>query len=71
MKKLKISVGIRGINNLPDRFNTQGFRDDIPILNRIRLIGETVIWDDVELDESAPVVRLWCAQYSRLQGVQQ
>jgi len=33
--------------------------------------GGIVTWDDVELDESAPVVRLRRAQYSRLEGVQQ
>ena len=33
--------------------------------------GEIVTWDDVELDEDAPVVRLRRAQYSRLKGEQQ
>jgi len=33
--------------------------------------GGIVTCDDVELDESAPVVRLRRAQYSRLEGVQQ
>jgi len=32
--------------------------------------GKIVTWDDVELDESASVVRLRRAQYSRLKGVQ-
>lgn len=41
MKDLKISMGIWGINNLPDRFNTQGFSDFVPVLDRIKLCGQT------------------------------
>jgi xylose isomerase len=40
MKDLKISMGIWGINNLPDRFNTNGFGEFIPVLDRIKLCGE-------------------------------
>lgn len=49
MRDLKISMGIWGINNLPDRFNTRGFKDDIPVLDRIRLVGETEGIDGFEL----------------------
>ena len=48
MKKLKISMGIWGINNLPDRFNVKGFGEDIPILDRIRIVGKSATtgnWD--------------------------
>ena len=31
MEQLKISMGIWGINNLPDRFNLQGFGDFVPV----------------------------------------
>lgn len=49
MKDLKISMGIWGINNLPDRFNTQGFKDFIPVLDRIKLCGETAGISGIEL----------------------
>jgi hypothetical protein len=41
MSDLRISVGIWGINNLADRFNVEGFRDFVPVLDRIKLWGET------------------------------
>ena len=40
MKDLKIAMGIWGINNLPDRFNTNGFKECIPVLDRLKLCGE-------------------------------
>jgi xylose isomerase len=49
MKKLKISMGIWGINNLPDRFNVQGFGKTIPVLERIRIVGETEGIEGIEL----------------------
>jgi len=49
MKKLKISMGIWGINNLPDRFNVKGFGEEIPILDRIKIVGETEGIDGIEL----------------------
>jgi len=49
MKKLKISMGIWGINNLPDRFNVKGFGEDIPVLERIKIVGETDGIDGIEL----------------------
>jgi xylose isomerase len=41
MENLKISMGIWGINNLPDRFNVTGFGEFIPVLDRLKLCGET------------------------------
>ncbi len=41
MKDIKISMGIWGINNLPDRFNTQGFGEFVPVLDRMKLCGMT------------------------------
>ena len=49
MKDVKISMGIWGINILPDRFNTLGFMDFIPVLDRIKLCGETEGISGIEL----------------------
>jgi len=49
MSELKISMGIWGINNLPDRFNTDGFGEFIPIPDRIRMVGETEGISGIEL----------------------
>ena len=49
MEQLKISMGIWGINNLPDRFNVQGFGDFVPVVDRIKIIGETPGVDGIEL----------------------
>lgn len=49
MKKLKISMGIWGINNLPDRFNVQGFGEFVPVIDRLKIIGETEGIDGIEL----------------------
>ena len=49
MKDLKIAMGIWGINNLPDRFNVQGFQDPIPVLDRIKMCGEIEGIDGIEL----------------------
>lgn len=46
---MKISMGIWGINNLPDRFNTEGFGTFVPVLDRIRLCGETDGISGIEL----------------------
>jgi xylose isomerase len=40
MKALKISMGIWGNTNLPDRFNTNGFGEFVPVLDRIRQVGQ-------------------------------
>lgn len=47
--ELKISMGIWGINNLPDRFNTNGFGEFIPILERIKMCGKTKGIQGIEL----------------------
>lgn len=49
MEKLKISMGIWGINNLPDRFNTEGFKEFIPILDRIDMVGACSGIDGIEI----------------------
>lgn len=49
MKKLKISMGIWGVNNLPDRFNVRGFGDFVPVIDRIKIIGEMEGIDGIEL----------------------
>lgn len=45
----KISMGIWGNTNLPDRFNTQGFGEFVPVLDRIRQVGEIEGVDGIEL----------------------
>jgi sugar phosphate isomerase/epimerase len=39
-KELKISMGIWGNTNLPDRFNISGFGEFIPVIERIKQVGE-------------------------------
>jgi sugar phosphate isomerase/epimerase len=46
---LKISMGIWGNTNLPDRFNTQGFGEPVSVLDRIREVGEIQGVDGIEL----------------------
>jgi xylose isomerase len=49
MSELKISMGIWGMTNLADRFNTDGFGDFVPVIDRIKQIGETEGIDGFEL----------------------
>ena len=49
MKQLKISMGIWGNTNLPDRFNVQGFGEPVAVLDRIREVGEIEGVDGIEL----------------------
>ena len=45
----KICMGIWGIGNLRDRFNVNGFKENMSVLDRIRLAGETEGIDGIEL----------------------
>jgi len=45
----KISMGIWGNTNLRDRFNINGFGEDVSVLDRIREVGETEGIDGIEL----------------------
>ncbi len=49
MEELKISMGIWGNTNLPDRFNTQGFGEPVSVLDRIKECGEIEGIDGIEL----------------------
>ncbi|MFO8006331.1 MAG: sugar phosphate isomerase/epimerase family protein [Candidatus Brocadiia bacterium] len=49
MDELKISMGIWGNTNLPDRFNPSGFKEFVPVLERIREVGEIEGVDGIEL----------------------
>jgi L-rhamnose isomerase len=49
MKDLKISMGIWGNTNLPDRFNVKGFGEPVPVLDRIREVGAIEGVDGIEL----------------------
>ena len=49
MKPMKISMGIWGNTNLVDRFNTEGFGEFVPVLDRIRQVGEIDGVDGIEL----------------------
>jgi hypothetical protein len=40
VKQLKISMGIWGNTNLPDRFHISGVSDFVPVVDRIREVGE-------------------------------
>ena len=45
----KICMGIWGMTNLRDRFNVNGFKEDVSVIERIKLIGETDGVDGFEL----------------------
>ena len=45
----KICMGIWGMTNLRDRFNVNGFKEDIPVLERIKMVGDTDCIDGIEL----------------------
>lgn len=49
MKNLKISMGIWGQTNLPDRFNVNGFGEPVSVIDRIRECGEIEGVDGIEL----------------------
>ena len=49
MKELKICMGIWGNTNLPDRFNTDGFGEFVPVIDRIRQVGQIEGVDGIEL----------------------
>ena len=42
-------MGIWGMSNLRDRFNVNGFKEDVPVLERIKLVGECEDVDGFEL----------------------
>jgi len=46
---MKISMGIWGNTNLVDRFNVEGFGEFVPVLDRIKEVGETDGIDGIEL----------------------
>ena len=45
----KICMGIWGNTNLPDRFNTKGFGEFVPVIDRIRQVGGLEDVDGIEL----------------------
>ena len=45
----RICMGIWGMTNLRDRFNINGFGEEVSVLDRIRAIGETEGVDGIEL----------------------
>jgi xylose isomerase len=47
--KNKISMGIWGNTNLRDRFNINGFGEDVPVIDRIKQVGEMEGIDGIEL----------------------
>ncbi len=49
MDQMKISMGIWGNTNLVDRFNVEGFGEFVPVLDRIKEVGETDGIDGIEL----------------------
>jgi xylose isomerase len=49
MDNLKISMGIWGNTNLADRFNINGFGEFVPVIDRIKEVGEIEGVDGIEL----------------------
>jgi xylose isomerase len=49
MDELKVSMGIWGMTNLVDRFNPDGFGDFVPVIDRIKQVGEAEGIDGIEL----------------------
>lgn len=49
MGGLKIAMGLWGSTNLADRFNVNGFKDAVPVIDRIKEIGEVEGIDGIEL----------------------
>ncbi|MBN2090726.1 TIM barrel protein [candidate division KSB1 bacterium] len=47
--KNKISMGIWGMTNLRDRFNVGGFKEEVSVIERIKIVGETEGVDGIEL----------------------
>ena len=47
--KNKISMGIWGNTNLRDRFNVDGFGEDVSVIDRIKQVGEAEGIDGIEL----------------------
>ena len=47
--KNKICMGIWGMTNLKDRFNVQGFKEEVSVIDRIKMVGETEDIDGIEL----------------------
>ena len=45
----KICMGIWGMTNLRDRFNVNGFKEEIAVIDRIKMVGETDGIDGIEL----------------------
>jgi xylose isomerase len=42
-------MGIWGMSNLKDRFNVNGFKDEVSVIDRIKAVGETEGVDGIEL----------------------
>lgn len=49
MSDPKICMGIWGQTNLPDRFNVNGFKEPVPVIDRIKECGEIDDIDGIEL----------------------
>lgn len=49
MDNLKISMGIWGNTNLADRFNVNGFGEFVPVIERIKQVGQIEGVDGIEL----------------------
>jgi len=49
LTELRISMGIWGNTNLPDRFNSNGFGEPVSVVDRIKEVGEIPGIDGIEL----------------------
>jgi hypothetical protein len=52
-------MGIWGNTNLRDRFNTNGFGEDVPVIDRIRQVGETDGIDGMKSSINGAHWRMW------------
>jgi hypothetical protein len=64
----RIAMGIWGITNLRDRFNINGFGDEVSVIDRIKMVGETEGIDGIELHLPTEIDDSNAAEIGRVLG---
>jgi sugar phosphate isomerase/epimerase len=64
----RIAMGIWGITNLRDRFNINGFGDEVSVIDRIKMVGETEGIDGIELHLPTEIDDSNAAEIERVLG---
>jgi L-rhamnose isomerase len=64
----KIAMGIWGITNLRDRFNINGFGEEVSVIDRIKMVGETEGIDGIELHLPTEIDDSNAAEIERVLG---